>query len=165
MYLFMGNDKALLTDTGATKEEDKFPLYKTVRGLISEWEDEHSTSLELVVLHTHNHGDHRAADAQFEGQPKTTVVGLSPEEVAHFFKVQNWPNENAIFDLGGQKLDIIPIPGHEKSSVTIYDRNTQIMLTGDTFYPGRLYVQDWMAFKTSIAKLVTFLKITQSNTS
>ena len=50
MYLFMGNDKALLTDTGATKEEDKFPLYKTVRGLISEWEDEHSTS--LYCIHT-----------------------------------------------------------------------------------------------------------------
>lgn len=156
MYLFLGKDKALLTDTGATKEEDKFPLYKTVNGLIDAWEKEYNTSLELVLLHTHNHGDHKAADSQFTDKPKTTIVGLSPEAVASFFNISQWPNENAVIDLGGRKLDIIPIPGHQKSSVAVYDRNTQIMLTGDTFYPGRLYVEDWTAFKVSIAKLVRF---------
>lgn len=156
MYLFLGKDKALLTDTGATKEEDKFPLYKTVKGIIDAWEKERNVSLELVVLHTHNHGDHKAADAQFANKAKTTVVGLSPEEVASFLNIDQWPNENAVIDLGGRKLDIIPIPGHQESSVAVYDRSTQIMLTGDTFYPGRLYVQDWAAFKISIAKLVRF---------
>lgn len=156
MYLFLGAEKALLTDTGATKEEAKFPLYKTVKGILEVREKELGRSLELIVLHTHNHGDHKAADVQFTDKPKTTVVGLSPEKVASFFNITAWPNENASIDLGERTLDIIPIPGHEKSSVTVYDRNTQIMLTGDTFYPGRLYVQDWAAFKTSISKLVAF---------
>lgn len=156
MYLFLGKEKALLTDTGATKEEEKFPLYKTVRGLIDNWDKEHNTSLDLVVLHTHNHGDHKAADAQFDNKAKTTVVGLLPEEIASFFNISNWPDENATIDLGDRKLDIIPIPGHQESSVAVYDRNTQIMLTGDTFYPGRLYVADWASFKSSISKLVKF---------
>ncbi|MEQ9298163.1 MAG: hypothetical protein RIF33_06360 [Cyclobacteriaceae bacterium] len=29
---------------------------------------------------------------------------------------------------------------------------------GDTFYPGRLYVKDWMAFKKSIARLLEFTR-------
>ena len=29
-------------------------------------------------------------------------------------------------------------------------------MTGDTFYPGRLYVKDWKAFKKSIERLVKF---------
>ncbi|MCE7995758.1 MAG: MBL fold metallo-hydrolase [Roseivirga sp.] len=156
MYLFLGKEKALLTDTGATKEQEKFPLYKTVRRLIDNWDKEHNTSMELVVLHTHNHGDHKAADAQFNGKARTTVVGLQPEEVASFFYINNWPDENVTVDLGGRKLDIIPIPGHQESSVAVYDRNTQIMLTGDTFYPGRLYVADWASFRSSISKLVAF---------
>ena len=31
-----------------------------------------------------------------------------------------------------------------------------LLLTGDTFYPGRLYVNDWGAFKKSIARLHDF---------
>ena len=34
--------------------------------------------------------------------------------------------------------------------------STKILLTGDTFYPGRLYVKDWNAFKWSIDRLVRF---------
>ncbi|MEH6621128.1 hypothetical protein [Maribacter arcticus] len=37
MYLFIGEDKALLMDTGATKDDDLFPLYKTVHQIISDW--------------------------------------------------------------------------------------------------------------------------------
>jgi glyoxylase-like metal-dependent hydrolase (beta-lactamase superfamily II) len=60
------------------------------------------------------------------------------------------------YDLGERILDIIPIPGHEASSIAIYDRQTGILFTGDTLYPGRLYVQDTAAFADSIQRLVDF---------
>ena len=38
----------------------------------------------------------------------------------------------------------------------MFDRLTGVLLTGDTFYPGRLYVRDTAAFAESIARLVAF---------
>ena len=155
MYLFIGEDKALLMDTGATKDDDIFPLYKTVHQLISDWSKKNG-DVELIVAHTHKHGDHYAADGQFKGKPNTTVVGLEVEEVKNFYTIANWPEEIVEFDLGNRLLKIIPIPGHQASSIAVYDTATKILLTGDTFYPGRLYVNDWNAFKMSIERLVKF---------
>jgi glyoxylase-like metal-dependent hydrolase (beta-lactamase superfamily II) len=53
-------------------------------------------------------------------------------------------------------LDILPIPGHQPASIAVYDRRTGILLTGDTFYPGRLYVRDTSAFANSIDRLTAF---------
>jgi hypothetical protein len=36
------------------------------------------------------------------------------------------------------------------------DRRTGLLLTGDTFYPGRLYVRDTAAFATSVHRLAEF---------
>ena len=60
------------------------------------------------------------------------------------------------YDLGERRLDIIPVPGHEATHIAVYDRQTGILLTGDTFYPGRLYIRDWRAYKASISRLVAF---------
>jgi hydroxyacylglutathione hydrolase len=40
--------------------------------------------------------------------------------------------------------------------VAFYDRRTGILLTGDTFYPGRLYLRDSAAFVRSVERLVHF---------
>ena len=155
MFLFFGDDKALLMDTGATKEEDAFPLYNTVKEIIDEWSEMHG-EVELIVAHTHKHGDHYAADDQFKGKPNTRVVGLEVDDLKTYFSIANWPEEMVDFDLGNRLLNIIPIPGHQASSIAVYDTTTKILLTGDTFYPGRLYVKDWNAFKLSIDRLVKF---------
>lgn len=155
MFLFFGDDKALLMDTGATAEADIFPLYKTVNKLINDWAEKHG-AVYLVVAHTHKHGDHYAADGQFIGKPNTTVIGLDVEDLTTFFNISNWPEDIVIFDLGNRLMKIIPIPGHEASSIAVYDTATKILLTGDTFYPGRLYVKDWNTFKQSIKRLVNF---------
>ena len=108
------------------------------------------------MAHTHKHGDHYAADGQFVGKPNATVIGLEVEDVTNFFNLSNWPNEIVDFELGNRLMKIIPIPGHQASSIAVYDTSTKILLTGDTFYPGRLYVKDWNAFKLSIERLVKF---------
>jgi len=156
MFLFLGQDKALLMDTGATKEEKSFPLYNTVNTIIDNWQKQQNKEIELVVAHTHKHGDHYAADAQFKGQPKTTLVGIQKTDVIDFFKFENWPNDDVDFELGNRTLKLIPIPGHQNASIAIYDTSSKLLLTGDTFYPGRLYVDDWSSFKTSIDRLVEF---------
>lgn len=46
-----------------------------------------------------------------------------------------------------------PHPGHHEAAVTYYDRYSGILLTGDTVYPGRLYVFDWPGFVRSIDRL------------
>ena len=38
----------------------------------------------------------------------------------------------------------------------MYDEQTHLLLTGDTFYPGRLYVRNWPAFTSSINRLTQF---------
>lgn len=156
MFLFLGDKKALLMDTGATEEESKFPLQKTVSKIIADWEKASHNQLELIVAHTHNHDDHTTGDVQFINKPHTTIVGLEVDKVAAFFKLDNWPLQNNQINLGNRVIDIIPIPGHEKASIAVYDHNTKILLSGDSFYPGRLYIRDWAAFQLSIQRLVDF---------
>jgi hydroxyacylglutathione hydrolase len=59
-------------------------------------------------------------------------------------------------DLGGRELQVLATPGHHPAAVTFYDPRTTLLLTGDTVYPGRLYVQDWPEFRRTIDRLIDF---------
>src|ERR1700722_16178879 len=153
LYLLFGKEKALLIDTGAGKTE----VARIVEKEINEWVSRNNReSISLIVAHTHAHDDHTSGDEQLKVLSHTTVVEPKTSAVQAFFGFRNWPTEVATYDLGGRVLDIIPIPGHEPSSVAIYDRQTGILFTGDTLYPGRLYVEDPSAFALSIQRLVDF---------
>lgn len=156
MFLFIGDKKALLVDTGATGDENNFPLYRTVNTILMEWQTLHKNTVQLIVTHTHGHRDHIGGDDQFRGKANTEVVGVDVEALMKFFSIQYWPKDNASIELGGRLVEILPIPGHQRASIAFYDQSSGLFLTGDTFYPGRLYVEDWAAFKQSIAKLVEF---------
>lgn len=137
LYLLFGRDRALLLDTGA----GGLQVRPTIDGLIAQWlADHHRSSIPLVVAHTHGHSDHHAGDAEFKDRPQTMVVGLSAPEVASFFGIADWPHDVAAFDLGGRRLQVIPTPGHHPSHIMIYDPRTRLLLSGDSLYPGRLYV-------------------------
>ncbi|WP_222598256.1 MBL fold metallo-hydrolase [Lentzea tibetensis] len=149
LFLLAGTERAMLVDTGATADPAHFPLRDTIDELIG-------SERELLVVHTHAHGDHVAADAQFEDRPSTTVVGKSLDDVTSFYGLTDWPVKNATLDLGDRVVDVIPGPGHQESAVVFYDRTTGLLLTGDTLYRGRLYVFDWSAYRATIARLVDF---------
>jgi glyoxylase-like metal-dependent hydrolase (beta-lactamase superfamily II) len=149
LFLLRGIDRALLVDTGATEDARYFPLRRTVDSIIGEHH-------ELLVVHTHGHGDHRAADAQFADRPNTTVVGTPLDDVIAHYGFVDWPNTRSTIDLGGRVVDVIPGPGHHAAATVFYDRATGLLLTGDTVYPGRLYVQDWQAFTATIDRLLAF---------
>lgn len=157
IYLLFGNDRALLLDTGATADPGLFPLRDTVDRLIAEWLRRHPRErYELVVAHTHGHGDHVAGDDQFAGRADTTVVSREIEAVQQFFGFTGWPDQVVTFDLGGRVLEITGTPGHHRAAITLYDPWSGFLLTGDTVYPGRLYVEDFPLFLDSMDRMVTF---------
>lgn len=155
LYLLFGHDKALLVDTGAEGGQ----IRPVVDRLVSDWLMANGrAAIPLVVAHSHSHGDHVAGDAAFRERPDTVVVGLEATDVAGFFGIGDWPDEIAQFDLGGRALRIIPTPGHQKAAIMIYDPRLRILLSGDTLYPGRLYVPvNFMADeRASIDRLAAF---------
>jgi hydroxyacylglutathione hydrolase len=155
MYLFLGNDRALLLDTGAIADPDRFPLRSTVDEIISRWREAHPrTRYALVVAHTHKHYDHVAADGQFTDRPDTTVVGKDLDAVRSFFGFTSWPDEVVHCDLGGRMLDVIGGPGHDETAIVVYDPWSGFLVTGDTVYPGRLYVEDAPAFVATLDRSV-----------
>jgi hydroxyacylglutathione hydrolase len=158
LFLLFGNDRALLLDTGATAQPGKFPLRPTVDGLISEWLSRHPREgYQLVVAHTHGHGDHVAGDAQFEDRPATTIVARDQGAVREFFGfTADWPDQIVEFGLGGRVLEVIASPGHHSAAITVYDPWTGILLTGDTVLPARLYASDFTAFTATLDRLVDF---------
>lgn len=137
VYLLFGRDRALLIDTGAEDGQ----IRPAVDALIADWLAVNKrTAIPLVVAHSHSHGDHVAGDAAFRERPDTTVVGLKPADVATFFGIKPWPDAIAAFDLGGRTLSILATPGHQAAAIMVYDPRLKILLSGDTLYPGRLYV-------------------------
>jgi glyoxylase-like metal-dependent hydrolase (beta-lactamase superfamily II) len=155
LYLMFGNDKALLLDTGAGKNE----VSRYVRAVIQTWLSRNKRdSIRLVIAHTHAHRDHISGDEQLAALPGATLVKPDVKSVQEFFGIASWPDQIVQYDLGGRVLDIIPTPGHEKSSIAVYDRQTGILFTGDSLYPGRLYVFDADQYLHSIKRLVDFTR-------
>jgi glyoxylase-like metal-dependent hydrolase (beta-lactamase superfamily II) len=157
LFLLFGNTRALLLDTGATADPAVFPLRATVDGLIADWLRRHPRAdYGLLVAHTHGHSDHIAADAQFDGRPDTTVVGPGRGDVIAAYGLTDWPEGFGQADLGGRVLDLVPGPGHQDAAVVFHDRHTGLLLTGDSLYPGRLYVEDGDAYLRTADRLLGF---------
>ena len=66
-------------------------------------------------------------------------------------------------DLGGRVLDVLAIPGHQAAHIAIYDHETALLLTGDTLYPGFLFIQgaisqgNFAKYQASTQRLVDFI--------
>ena len=157
IYVLIGDEKVLVLDTGAPERAENFPLYDTVLSLLEEHSGEDGkTAREILVIHSHSHRDHYSGDSQFDGKPNVTVIIPNYAAVIQFFAIDNWPDGEANLQLGGREVTVIPTPGHQEESVSVYDPHTHWLLTGDTFYPGYIYVKDWEEYKRSIARLVSF---------
>jgi hydroxyacylglutathione hydrolase len=146
VYLVLGNTGALLFDSGATSST---ALRQAVMPLVG--------SRSLLVAHSHAHGDHVAGDGTFAGQASTSVVATTRTAVQEAFGIATWPTDQGTYDLGGRVLDVLAIPGHEAQHIALYDRETGLLLTGDTLYPGLLFINDWTTYRTSVARLAQFV--------
>ena len=158
LYLFFGKDRGLLWDTGSRNGN----LGPTFQRVVHNWlERNHRTSIPVIVTHSHSHEDHTFGDAALQAFSDSAIpITFVPAKVADtqaFFHIKNWPESVGDIDLGERKLDIIPIPGHDVVSIALYDRKTGVLLTGDSLYPGRLYIRDFAAFKASTEGLIAFI--------
>jgi len=153
LYLLLGSTQALLVDTGASGADVTAVADELLR---RDAQRRQKPPLPLLVVHSHGHGDHTAGDAALRQRTGVRVIDATPQALSSVFGIKDWPVGLGEYDLGDRMIDIVPIPGHQGASIAIYDRRTGILLTGDTLYPGRLYVRDAPAFRDSIDRLVTF---------
>ena len=134
---------------------------RVVDDLVADWLlDADVTGLDaydLVVAHTHGHGDHVAGDAAFADRPHTTVVGhdvdggARPLRHHRLARPRSSPSTSA-----AAPLEVFGIPGHHAASIAVHDARTGLLHTGDTVYPGRIYVDDPPALLDTLDRLVTF---------
>ncbi|MFX0058925.1 MAG: MBL fold metallo-hydrolase [Candidatus Hodarchaeota archaeon] len=167
LYLLVGNNNALLIDTGC----GLFPLKPLI--------DEIVKDKTLLVINTHSHFDHIGANDEFKEVMihenerkkiiKTTDVSFlkySVKEVVNNYKVKDFKLKpaNSVktlknsdnLDLGGISLKIIHTPGHSKGSVCLIS-NTRELFTGDTAHYGSMYLpkqRKFPLFLESIQKLI-----------
>lgn len=152
LYLLIGTKRALLIDTGDVEDPAQMPLARTVEGILART----APGLPLLVLHTHGHLDHRAGDGQFAGPGNVEVVPSDLVSITRYFGWKNWPNEQAQIDLGGRIVDVLPTPGHHEAHLVFYDRQTQLLFSGDMLLPGRLLIADTAADLASARRLASF---------
>jgi hydroxyacylglutathione hydrolase len=165
LYLIFGENKALLEDTGvafANADKTVVPTAPVVMDLMEKWaKRKHHAPVSLVVIHSHSHGDHTAADGQFQMMPGVEFIAAAPAAILKATGIANWPNDLGKIDLGNRIVDVIPIPGHDVASIALYDRVTGNLMTGDSLYPGRLYVSEAQipTYAASAQRMVDFVRV------
>ncbi|WP_164155836.1 MBL fold metallo-hydrolase [Sandarakinorhabdus rubra] len=141
-YLLVGTRRALLIDSGATREHD---LARVVAGL---------TPLPVTVIPSHLHYDHTNGLGHFRNialvdLPETRAradsnqVQLGRYQYQRWspvaFTVSEWIRPGARIDLGGRSVMVLSTPGHTTSSVSIWEPAGKRLYTGDFLYPTTLY--------------------------
>lgn len=46
-----------------------------------------------------------------------------------------------IFDLGGRRLEVVPLPGHTPGSIGLLDRVNRLLFSGDAVHSGQIWMQ------------------------
>ncbi len=158
LYLIFGQNAALLEDTGAGNVETA-PI---VLDLISKWakRNKRTEPMPLIVVHSHSHGDHTAGDRGFRELANVRSSAPPLPSCRRPLRSRRGRRTSCRSISAAASSISIPIPGHDVAGIALYDRRTGILLTGDSVYPGRLYVTAaaFPAFVASHRRLVEFTK-------
>jgi len=160
IYLMFGEHTLFVQDTGATESSDEFPIYATIKKIAEQWQGNNGVdNLHILVTHSHSHLDHRAGDDQFRNQPNVSLIEANQDAVIDYFGFTQWPNGQAVIDLGNRQLTVMPIPGHQAESLAVYDSRTQWLLRGthsiqeDSMYESGMNInqvfKSWLILPTS----------------
>lgn len=159
-YLLIGEEKALLIDTGCGAGNLKEAVEKL-------------THKPLIVAVTHRHPDHAGGAWQFgtyyvHKDDKKTIYGIMslPLVSRRMLKIMGATIDRSLrrkrcriitiedghkFDLGNREIKVKSVPGHTKGSVIFLDEKEKLMFTGDnTNYclwmhlPGCTSLEKWI---------------------
>jgi glyoxylase-like metal-dependent hydrolase (beta-lactamase superfamily II) len=176
-YLLLGTERALLFDSGFGIGR----IDEVVKAL---------TPLPVTVLNSHTHYDHVGGNFAFSGiiavdsaYTRNHALGTPNDKMSYNvstgyvcpplpagvstetysirpFTIRRTIHDGEKLDLGGRELEILLTPGHTPDSVCVLDRGHRLLLTGDTFYPGSLWLfvpeTDLPAYERSMKRLTTF---------
>ncbi|HWZ82163.1 MAG TPA: MBL fold metallo-hydrolase [Terriglobales bacterium] len=173
-YLILGEKRAVLFDTGMGIGK----ISEVVVRL---------TPLPVTVINSHTHFDHVGGNAEFKevwnrdlaftsknARGQTNVysqdalaperlcgplpVGVKPES----HSIRPWKSTHSLrdgeqIDLGGRIVEVLFTPGHTPDSLSLLDSKNGLLFTGDTFYPGPIYLfvpeTDFAAYTQSVTRL------------
>jgi len=172
-YLILGQKQALEFDTGMGIGD--------IKAITAEL-----TKLPIVVLNSHTHHDHVGGNSQFDtvfgmdtdftrhnarGSREAAQAEIAPGEICGDlpkgfdrtsyatkpWKITAFKHAGDRIDLGGRTLEIIATPGHTPDAICLLDRNAGLLFTGDTYYPGPIWLfgpeTDLVAYGASIQHL------------
>lgn len=173
-YLILGEKRALLFDSGFGIGR----IDRVVAGL---------TKLPVTVLNSHSHYDHVGGNFAFNDilgfdseYSRTHAKGTLNAEARRFlepaivcpplpegvsaetfaikpYEVRRTVKDKEVIDLGGRELEVLFTPGHSPDSLCLLDRKGKTLFTGDTFYPGNLWLwvpeTDLVAYRKSMERI------------
>lgn len=173
-YLILGDDDALLFDTGMG--------IGSIRAVVAEL-----TDLPVTVLNSHTHMDHVGSNAEFErvlamdteftraralGRTNAEVRGEVHESAlcrplpagitadsyhTRAFEIDAFVGDGDTIELGGRTLEVVAVPGHTPDAIALLDREAGFLWTGDSFYEGPIWLfapeTDLEAYRTSMTRL------------
>ncbi len=172
-YLIVGTKQALLFDTGMG--------IGNIKAIVARL-----TSRPIVILNSHTHDDHVGGNWQFpfiygmdtaftranaKGSREDAQAEIGKEQVCgalpknfdpakystKLWKISLFVHNGFKVNLGGRTIEIISAPGHTPDSISLIDRGNGLLFTGDTFYPGEIWLYrpetDFPAYLASVKKL------------
>jgi glyoxylase-like metal-dependent hydrolase (beta-lactamase superfamily II) len=172
-YLILGSQRGLMFDTGMGIGD--------LKSLTAQL-----TGLPVIVLNSHSHDDHVGNNWQFDtvygmdtdftrqnarGSSEDAQAEIAPGEIcgalpAGFdrnayatrpWKIAKFVHDGERIDLGGRTLEVIATPGHTPDSISLFDRAHRLLFTGDTYYPGTIWLYrpetDLAAYGSSVHRL------------
>jgi glyoxylase-like metal-dependent hydrolase (beta-lactamase superfamily II) len=156
-YLIVGTKQALLFDTGMGIAN----IHKVVTQL---------TSRPVVVLNSHTHNDHVGGNSLFtfifgmdtdftrqnakgsrDDAQEELAAGMICGDLPRGFDPKTYATKPWHVSLfvhngfkinlgGGRVLEIISTPGHTPDAICLIDRTNGLLFTGDTYYPGPIWL-------------------------
>lgn len=176
-YLIIGNQRAILFDTGMGISNIKAVVDRL-------------TKLPISVVNSHTHNDHVGDNWRFadvygmptaftrknaKGSRADAQAELAPDQICgtlpagftaknyrtRTFHISHWLHDGEIIDLGGRSLRVISTPGHTPDAIALLDEREKLLWTGDTFYAGPIYLYrpetDLDAYVASVKKLAALV--------
>lgn len=176
-YLIVGTKQAVLFDTGMGIGNIKAIVARlTSRPIVvlnshshndhvgGNWQFSFVYGMDTAFTRANVKGSREDAQAEVGkdqicvSSPNTLPKGFDPAK----YSTKPWKISLSVHDhfkinLGGRTLEIISTPGHTPDSISLIDRANGLLFTGDTFYPGEIWLYrpetDFPAYLASVKKL------------